>query len=1065
MNRTRRIKETPFAFWGFTCWLLILLMGIMTPLAATPDAAAGFSLEEREVRGTVTDTDGNPLIGASVVVEGTSTGTITDVDGNFSLNVPDDATVLIISYVGYQPQEVNIKGLSVVEVALAESATALNEVVVVGYGTQKKSDLTGSVASLSSEELNSQPITSLEQGLQGRIPGMLVTNNSSAPGGGISIKIRGVTSILNGSEPLYVIDGFPVTGQSQFATSAGRGFDSSTGTDYTVNQNPLATLNPADIESIEVLKDASAAAIYGVRGANGVVLITTKRGKKGAPKVSYNGYAGSQSTAQRFEMLNAQDYQDIYNIAAAAGGDPVVFTSPPPYDTDWQDLIFRNALIQNHQLGINGGSDAVQYNISAGYFDQDGIIKGSDFERYSLRLNLDFNLSEKFRFGNSLNVSRSINNAAETEGETTNGITSIAIRHSPILPVYLDDGSYATHDDLPSTVPDAQGSLNPIAFINEFSDENAINRVLGNIYGEYLITPDLKFRVSVGADVENRDRHVYRTSRFNKTNPLNSANVSSVNRLSLLNENTLNYNKTFGDHNLSLLAGFTSQKETEEFRLTTGRGFATDITGPYNLGGGSVVPDVDSRYAEFSILSFLGRVNYNYDNRYLITVTGRRDGSSKFAEGNKWAFFPSVAGAWRISNEEFMSGAGIFDNLKLRVGWGQVGNQELPTYRSLALLQSTPYNFGGGTTVNGFSPLRVPVPNLTWEISTQTNVGLDVSLLKSRLNFTFDYYKKTTEDLLLEVQLPETSGILDPSVQNLGSMENTGWEFSFNGVMVNTGNLRWNLGFNISGNKNEVTSLGDPSKVGSGDQSYELPRVTFAGESITGLVTVGEPLGVFYGFKADGLYRSQGEADAGQAIQPGVIPGMVRYVDVNGDGVLNPDDRTVIGNPFPDLIYGINSSLSYKAFELRVFFQGQQGGDVYNTMRSFNMSVTRGQNVLKDRLDAWTPENPNASQPALNSNPPAVGGSGSIGESDWYLEDATYLRMRELTLSYQLPNNFLGALNGSVYVTGQNLLTITDYTGYNPDTNGRANVRGSFGWDISSYPLAKTVLAGVRLNF
>ncbi|GJM33899.1 MAG: SusC/RagA family TonB-linked outer membrane protein [Saprospiraceae bacterium] len=1017
------------------------------------------------ISGTVTGSDGLSLIGVSITVEGTSTGTITDVDGNYSLKVPSGVTTLVFSYTGYKDEVVNINGRSTIDLVMVTDIEILDEVVVVGYGTQRKSDLTGSVTSLSSEQLNSQPITSLEQGLQGKVAGMLVTNNSSAPGGGISIKIRGVTSILNGSEPLYVIDGFPVTGQSQFSTSPGRGTDSSTGTDYTVNQNPLASLNPADIQSIEILKDASAAAIYGVRGANGVILITTKRGVKGAPKVSYHGYAGTQSVANRIELMNAQEYQDIFNTAAAAGGDPVVFTSAPPYDTDWQDLIFRSALIQNHQLSVNGGSEAVQYNISTSYFDQDGVIKGSDFERYSLRLNMDFNVSEKIKFGNSLNVSRSNNNAAETEGETTNGITSIAIRQSPILPVYLDDGTYSTHDDLPSTVPDAQGSLNPLAFINEFSDKNVLTRILGNVFGEYLITPDLRFRISVGADIENQDRHVYRSSLFNKTNPINSANVSSVNRLSLLNENTLNYSKSFGVSRLSILAGFTSQKETAEYRLTTARGFATDITSSYDLGGGSVVPEVDSRYAEFSILSFLGRINYNFDNRYLITVTGRRDGSSKFAEGGKWAFFPSIAGAWRISNESFMSDGTVVNNLKLRAGWGQVGNQELPTYRSLALLQSTPYNFGSGTTVNGFSPLRVPVPNLTWEISTQTNIGLDVSFLESRINFTADYYIKKTDDLLLEVQLPETSGILDPSVQNLGSMENVGWEFSFDGVVVHKKDFRWNLGFNISGNKNEVTSLGSESEVGSGDQSYELPRPTFAGDTPYSYVSVGQPLGVFFGYKTDGLYRSQAEADAGQALRPGVTPGMIKFVDVNGDGELTVDDRTIIGSPHPDFIYGFNTSFSYKAFELRVFFQGQKGGDVYNTMRGFNSGVTRGQNLLRERMDSWTPENPNAAYPVLNSNPPAVGGTANTASSDWFLEDASYLRMRELSLTYNLPNDFLGVLNGAIYLTGQNLLTITDYKGYNPDTNGRANVRGSFGWDVSSYPLAKTVLLGLKLNF
>lgn len=1024
------------------------------------------SFAQRSVSGTVSDKEGMTLIGVTISVVGTSTGTISDADGAYTLELPTGATTLAFSYTGYIREVVEIGGRTNIDLVMTTDVAILDEVVVVGYGTQRKSDLTGSVSSLSSEELNSQPITSLEQGLQGRVAGMLVTSNSSAPGGGISIKIRGATSILNGSEPLYVIDGFPVTGQSQFSTSAGRaGSGNTDGSDYTVNQNPLASLNPADIESIEVLKDASAAAIYGVRGANGVVLITTKRGAKGAPKVSYNGYAGVQSTTKRFEMMNAAEYQEVYNIQAAAGGDPPVFTSAPAYDTDWQDLIFREAIIQNHQLSVNGGSEAVQYNVSTSYFNQDGIVKGSGFDRYSLRLNLDFNVSEKFKFGNSLNISRSTNNAALTEGETTNGITSIAIRHSPILPIYLDDGSYATHDDLPSTVPDAQGNLNPMVFINEFSDENVATRILGNVFGEYSLTNDLKFRVSLGVDSENRERHVYRTSQFSKTSPINSANVSSVNRLSLLNENTLNYTKRYGKSNFSALAGFTVQKETEEFRRISASGFATDITGPYDLGGGSIVPSVDSRYADFSILSFLGRINYNFDNRYLITLTGRRDGSSKFAEGGKWAFFPSIAGAWRISNESFMADGSIFSNLKIRAGWGQVGNQELPSYRSLALLQSAPYNFGGGTTVNGFAPLRVPVPNLTWEISTQANIGIDISLLEGRFNFTADFYDKRTDDLLLEVQLPETSGILDPSVQNLGSMKNVGWEFSFDGVLVDQGSFRWNLGFNISGNRNEVTSLGDPSKVGSGDQSFELARPTFAGSSPYSFITVGESLGVFRGYKTDGLYRNQAEAEAGQGLQPGVVPGMIRYVDVNGDGILDPNDRTVIGNPFPDFIYGFNSSLSFKAFELRVFFQGQHGGDVFNSMRRFNMSVTRGQNPLKERLDAWSPESPNAPNPVLNSNPPAVGGTGNSGDSDWFLEDATYLRMRELTLTYTLPTNFLGAVNGSIYATGQNLLTITDYKGYNPDTNGRANVRGSFGWDVSSYPLAKTFLIGLRLNF
>jgi TonB-linked SusC/RagA family outer membrane protein len=405
----------------------------------------------------------------------------------------------------------------------------------------------------------------------------------------------------------------------------------------------------------------------------------------------------------------------------------------------------------------------------------------------------------------------------------------------------------------------------------------------------------------------------------------------------------------------------------------------------------------------------------------------------------------------------------FIDNLKLRAGYGFVGNQELPSYRSLALLQSTNYNLGEGSIVSGLSPLRVAVPNLTWEITNQTNIGLDVSLFESRFNFTVDYYIKKTEDLLLEVSLPETSGILDPSVQNLGEMENIGWEFSTDGVIIDNNDFSWNLGLNLSTNKNEITSLGNSEVFG--DLSFIVAQPTFSGSTARSYVRLGEPIGVFWGYKTDGLYRTQAEADAGQAIQSGVIPGMVRYVDVNEDGVLDDEDRTVLGSPFPDMIYGLSSSLSYKDFEFRFFLQGQKGGSVYNMMRRFNTSVARGQNVLRERGDYWTPQNPDAAWPTPNSNPPLVDGQANLGDSDWYLEDASYLRLREVTLTYNFPENMLGRIGGAVYVTGQNLFTITDYTGYNPDTNGRSQIKGSFGYDVSSYPMSQTYLIGLKLDF
>ncbi len=1018
------------------------------------------------VTGNVTGPEGEPLIGVTILADGTTTGTTTDIDGNYTLKVPEGVTALAFSYTGYKREVVEINGRSSIDLQMDTDVGLLDEVVVIGYGTARKRDLTGSVASIDGSDLNSQPINSLEQGLQGRLAGVQIVSNSSSPGGGISVRIRGNTSILNGSEPLYVIDGFPITGQSQFNTDAGRGFDSSTGSNYTVDQNPLSTLNPADIESIEVLKDASATAIYGVRGANGVVLITTKRGQTGAPKLSYNGYVGSQSAAKTYDVLNAQEFQDYANLAETNAGNPPIYTGAPAVDNDWQDMVLRNATMQNHQLTLSGGTDVIKYLVSTGYFNQQGIIKKSGFERFSTRLNLDVNVNERLKIGNSLTVSRSVNNSAFTEGEARNGVMNAAILLAPSLPIFQPDGTYTTGADL--EVPNAGGSENPIALLDETSDKGVNTRILGTVFGEYKLTGNLTARVSLGVDAEKRDRQVFRTSLYNDSG-INAANVSNVTRTSLLNENTLNYNRSMGKHSFGALLGYTVQSEQEEFQGIGASNFATDITGPYDLGGGSNTPNVNSAFAEFNIMSFIGRVNYNFDDKYLLTLTGRRDGSSKFAEGNKWAFFPSVAAAWRLSSEPFMAGiAQTFDNIKLRVGWGVAGNQELPPYRSLALLQSANYNFGNGTTVSGFSPLSVPVPDLTWETTRQINAGIDLSSKGGRFNLTVDYYNKQTEDLLVEVILPETSGITQPSVQNLGKMENRGIEVALDAVAITRGDFSWRLGANFSKNVNEVTSLGDEDKVG--DLSFIAAQPTFAGSTVRSQVIVGQPIGVFYGWDTEGLIRNEAEAAAEQELRPGIIPGMVRFIDTNGDGFVDEDDRAPLASPFPDFIYGVNSNMTYKNFGLRIFIQGQKGGTVMNSLRRFATPGAGVNGILRERLDFWTPDNPDAFYPAPNSAGDGggivVGGStANAGESDYYLEDASYLRFREITLTYNLPESFLGGkVGGNIYITGQNLFTISDYSGLNPDVNSRSGIRASFGYDFSSYPLAKTILVGINLN-
>lgn len=1028
-------------------------------------------LQTLTVSGKVTDSSGASLPGVTVVIKGTTKGTVTGDNGSYELlSVPSDQ-VLVFSFVGMKTVEIPVNGKTIINAVLEEESIGLGEVVAIGYGTMKKSDLTGSVGVISSEELVSRPITSFEEGLQGRLAGVAITQNSSAPGGGISVKIRGNTSILNGSEPLYVIDGFPV-GQSMFSTDAGRNLGAGTaGAASIVDQNALATINPSDIESIEVLKDASAAAIYGVRGANGVILITTKRGKKGAPKFTYDGYVGVQVLTDQIEMMDAREYMTMYNLNETTSGYDPIFSQEmldnPPYDTDWQKMITRNARIQSHQISASGGTEKVSYNLSGGYFGQDGVVLGSDFSRYSGRVNLDIQASKKLKIANSLNISRVINNAANTEGEATNGIMSVTLAMSPLLPVYKEDGTYYTNADLTDLygLPNAYGTINPMAYVNETMDKSVNTRIMGTLFGEYSFTDDLKLKISIGADIDGRDRHVFHSSKYDTSKAISDATVSTVNRTSLLNENTLNYTKKIGKSSFNTLLGWTVQKEDTEFRSIKASGFASDITGPYDLGGGSITPAVSSNYAEFNIMSFIGRINYNYDDRYLLTLTGRRDGSSKFASGKRWATFPSVAFAWRINNESFMEDLNTsINNLKLRLGYGIVGNQELPAYQSLALLQVANYAFGNsGVIVNGFSPYRVEVPNLTWELTEQTNLGLDLSLLNDRFSFSLDYYVKKTKDLLLQVILPETAGITEASVQNLGEMENKGWEFSGEGLLISNSKLSWRMGVNISANKNKLVSMGDPDIYG--DLSFTVARPTYAGGTLTSYVRIGEPIGVFYGYKTDGLYKTQEEADAGQNLRPGVIPGMIKYVDTSKDGVLDENDRTLLGSPFPDFIYGINSSLQYGDFELRVFLQGQEGGKVYNMMRRFYSSIGAGSNGMKETMDTWTPDNINAKWPAIIADPPVVGGGGNMAESDWYLEDASYLRCREVTLTYNIPGLIFNSIKGSVYVTGQNLFTITKYTGYNPDTNGRAGVTGSFGYDVSSYPLSKSFLLGLKINF
>ena len=986
--------------------------------------ALNLSAQEKTISGNVTSSeDGMSLPGVNIVEKGTKNGASTDFDGNYSIKVSSNKAVLVFSYLGFKTKEI-VASQNTINAILEIDASALEEIVVVGYGSRKKSDITGSVSSVKSEELNAFPVLDATQALQGRAAGVAVqSNNGGEPGAPIAIRIRGNTSIGAGSEALIVVDGF--VGASM----------------------PQAN----DIESLEVLKDASATAIYGSRGANGVILVTTKKGKSGKLVVELNSTYQVQSTSDRLDLLNADQftaYQQALNPA---------FVKRSDSDTDWQDLILKTGNTTNHQLSFSGGTDKINFYASGTYFDQNGVIVNSGFQRTSFLSNIDAQVTDKLKLGFNAFGSRSkkegISTQADTGGRGTGDVVSIAFRFSPDLGLF--DANGANSQDFLR-----DGIDNPIGVATESVDETKVDNYRANFYANYDIIEGLSFKTTFGFETINETRGVYRPSTLVLTAGAQGGigGIANAKRTNVLSENYLTYNKEIGKGNLTLLAGYSYQKNTTERFSAGAQGFTSDSFSFYNLAGGAVQLTPTSSLSETEILSQFGRLNYDYDDKYLLTATIRRDGASNFAANEKYAYFPSGALGWKVSNEDFLKDNSSISNLKLRASYGVTGNPSIAPYQSLASFENI-YTAVGGQTVNSVVPNQQSNPDLKWESSYQTNFGVDLGLFDNKISLSLDYYNIDTKDLILgDTGQPEYFGFLNnQSLKNIGEINNKGFEISLNTRNITTENFSWKTDFNWSRNRNNVVTL-----INGDDVIFDASPGHFTRDQ-THILREGEAVGVFWGYEYQGVFQG-GTLPAGTAtLATTPVAGDELFTDIDGNGrITAADDRKIIGDPNQDWTMGITNSFTYKNFDLNIFFQGAFGGDI---MSLTHIELANGNsNSTTEVLNAWTPSNTDTNIPraAIRAN----------DITSRFVYDGSYIRLKNIALGYNLPSNLtekLGMDNIRFSISGQNLLTITDYVGLDPEVSYRAsgnqNSNVNQGFDYGNYPNIESVSFSVNLKF
>ena len=1021
------------------CMLATQLGGVNQASAATGTKAMKTDMpivqqNQITVTGVVKDANGEPITGAAVVVKGTTNGTITDIDGKYSLSVPEGST-LSFSFVGFKTHEVRANKTTL-NVVMQEEAIGLDEVVAIGYGYVKKRDLTGAVSSVSADDMViGGTVSNAAQALQGKTAGVQVQQTSKAPGGSISVRVRGSNSISSTNEPLYVVDGFPST----------EGLN----------------INPNDIESMQILKDASATAIYGARGANGFVLITTKRGKAGENKISYNGYVGVQQVQNPFNFISAKDYMylqnALYQEIEGQEGNPYGNYTPSQLesnvDTDWIDVCTQLGIVHDHTISFQGGTEKTKVMTSLGFYNQEGVLKNTDFNRISGRVNVDQTITDWIKAGASLYAHREQSNYQAYSGNiVSSNVLNGIMTYDPTVKPYNDDGSYGT-------VPGGRGD-NPLANLLERQNDETNDKFNGTAFVEINPLEGLTAKASVGVEILHQFQGTYLPkSTYQGGIDGGVATTYDFSDTRQLFEGTINYMKTFNDvHDFSAMVGYTYEKYTSEYRSQEAKGFSTDQFTYNNMGAASTISSIASNKTENILISFFGRVNYTYNNKYLATVTVRRDGSSRFGANEHWGTFPSGSLAWRASEEDFIKNWGVFSNLKVRAGFGVTGNERIGDYASYALMANTRYTFDGATNSAGvhMNQSSAANPNLKWETTKQWNIGMDMGFLDNRISVTLDGYWKKTDDLLLAVRMPYYTGFTSGQ-SNVGSISNKGFEVDFTSHNL-TGDFQWDTKFNISYNKNKVLDLGDNGEIPI-RSSKPMGSVS---EEYYAIVREGEELGSLYGYKYIGVLQ-QGET---YAPQPNSKPGDPKFEDVNGDGIIDSNDRTIIGHASPDFIFGLTNNFAWKNFDLSIFFQGSVGNDLLN-MTNMNLEWNR----TEEALNRWTPENTNTNIPRNGFYYSQYGGY----INDHFVEDASYLRLKNLTLGYTIPfKKFISSCR--VYFSAENLFTVTGYSGWDPETDTKAyeqakqggsqqTANAGAGLDFNSYPSMRTYTFGVNITF
>jgi TonB-linked SusC/RagA family outer membrane protein len=1026
------------------------LIMIVPKVTATSESTT--QQQGKKVSGKVTDSSGGYLPGVSVVIKGTTNGVITDNEGKYSLSsIPENST-LQFTFVGMKMQEVVIGGKETINVTLAEETIGLEEVVAIGYGVLRKKDLTGSISTIGAKDLKDVAVIRIDQALSGKVAGVQVKSVSGEPGVAPQIRIRGIGSISAGASPLYVVDGFPTSS--------------------------IETLNPDDIESLDVLKDASATAIYGSRGSNGVIIINTKKGKEGKPTITLDTYMGWQKVSKMPLMKNALEqaqyyYDGIKNRNLDEGNDvsgPVtgwkrqvpqdvldVLSGKNTYDQNALDAVLQVAPQKQYQITAAGGNENIKYYLSAGYLKQEGIVINSDFSRYTLRANVEAKLSKRITVRANLNPSFTDKSAIPVTGgnpdKTTTGSIVTALSVNNFYPLYDANGDYTIFSGKP-----AQGDFqNPVAVAKETISNQKGMQFLGNIDADYSITDFLKLKVMLGTNILNSRGMTFKPSlpAFFGEPALGTDNSSMM--YSWLSEYTLNYNKVFKKHNLSGVVGFTSQDETIESNSLSSNRYPNNLVPTLSAVSGIITTGTSDK-SEWSLVSYLARLNYNFDGKYYISSSIRTDGSSRFGSDRKYGIFPSTAIAWRISDENFMKNIQFLSELKLRASYGETGNNNIGNYESYATINYEKYTLGG-VAIGGYSPGRLANSLLTWEKQKQINVGVDAAFVKKRVRVTIDHFKSTNTELLLNVNIPDITGF-STALKNIGEVQNTGWEFVLSTSNVSSKKFEWTTDFNLSMYKNVVTKLGP-----SGDPIYSGGNVTM----------IGQPIGMFYGWLTNGIFKTQADLSAGPIFNPGAIDrshvGDIRFVDISGplgkpDGIINSFDKTIMGSPYPDFYYGMTNRFSYGRISLSISLQGTQGNEILNLSRASGNSTRGRYRQYAFSNNYWKSEqDPGDGITPRPNDAPTGNVRGTY--SQYWLDNGSYLRINNILLGYQLPDKIAKKMSISslkLYFNATNPFLFTKYTAFNPDVSNSDNSLTP-GNELNNYPIPKTMLIGFTLGF